>query len=257
MRNGVGGEPHTVTTITLQGENTAAVHQSWGFGGSVATPSPDGRFIYSATAVFSGELEPVYPKMPPQSFAKPYLPSAHGNYFMRLDYKDWDKFGGTLVFFLGGTDRQLANVEGVSNEQIAYGGNRDKLTPDQRVFFIPDAKLVVTIPGTNDRLILHRFDVDQELEKSGIDYLLVTSQPVVQAVKGQPYRYDLAVKSKKGGVKCKLESGPAGMKVTPDGKLTWEVPRDFADAEVAVILTVSDATGQEIFHNFTLALADR
>ena len=87
--------------------------------------------------------------------------------------------------------------------------------------------------------------------------LRVTSQPPLTASKGRPYAYTLRVKSKKGWVKCKLESGPQGMKVTPDGKLTWEVPRDFADAEVAVILTVSDATDQEIFHNFTLTLADR
>jgi hypothetical protein len=259
MRNGVGGEPHTVTIIIFQGEKSAAAHQSWDVAGSVVVPSPDGQFAYSAAAVYTSQLALLHPK-PPPSFAKPFLPALHGPYYMRLDYKEWDKLGGTLVFFLAGNDRpiaQLAGVAGVSNEQISSGSNRDKLTPDQRVFFIPEAKLVVSVPGSNDRLILHRFDMDRELEQSGIDYLLVTSRPVTQAVKGGAYRYALAVKSKKGGVKYRLESGPDGMRISADGRLTWDVPAGFAEAEAGVIVTVSDASGQEVFHTFKVAVRER
>lgn len=53
MRNGVGGEPHTVTALVLQGEKSVAMHQEWNFAGSVITPGPDGRFVYSAAAVLS------------------------------------------------------------------------------------------------------------------------------------------------------------------------------------------------------------
>src|SRR5262249_26818363 len=127
---------------------------------------------------------------------------------------------------------------------------------DQRVFFIPDAQLLVTIPDTYDRLIVRRFDVIQELEKSGIDYLLVTSQPVTQCKIGTTYLYQLAVKSKKGGVKLKLESGPAGMKLSPEGQLTWAVPNNLPEKQVDVLLTVSDASGQECFHNFKLQLVE-
>ena len=67
-------------------------------------------------------------------------------------------------------------------------------------------------------------------------------------------RYDVAVKSKKGGVKVKLESGPAGMKVTPEGRLTWPVPKEFAGTEAEVLLSVSDASGKETFHSFKLSV---
>lgn len=38
--------------------------------------------------------------------------------------------------------------------------------------------------------------------------------------------------------------------------MTWEVPKDFPDPEVRVILSVRDAKGQETFQSFTLAVRD-
>ena len=43
----------------------------------------------------------------------------------------------------------------------------------------------------------------------------------------------------------------------PWGKLEWRVPPDFTEKEVDVILTIADATGQEIFQTFKLAVRDR
>src|SRR5262245_12736939 len=74
--------------------------------------------------------------------------------------------------------------------------------------------------------------------------------PPPVARKGGEYSYLIVVKSKKGGVKCRLEAGPPGMKVTADGMLTWAVPADAADGERDVIITVSDGSGQEVFHTF-------
>ena len=71
------------------------------------------------------------------------------------------------------------------------------------------------------------------------------------ATPGRPFAYAPAVRSKKGGVKMKLESGPDGMKFA-DGKLTWDVPKDQDGKLVDVILSVADASGQEVFHTFTL-----
>src|SRR5262249_4769176 len=131
MRDGVGGEPHTVRTIVFDGEASATTHEVWGVNGSVLTASPDGRRVYTSGAIYTSEMKRVHPKEPVRSFAKPHVPSLHGDYFMRLDYKEWDKLGGSLTFFLAGHERPLvtlSDVEGVSGEQISYGSNRDKLT---------------------------------------------------------------------------------------------------------------------------------
>jgi hypothetical protein len=256
LRNGVGGEPHTCTCVTLR-DGRAEVRTEWGVSSSVLVPAPDGRLVYSGYAVYNKDLKPVLPNPPPQSFAKPYLPAlGHAGYFMRLDYIAWDQLGGTLSFFLAGQGKPFAtrtSVAGVSNEQIAYGGNRDKLVFDQRVFFIPAAKAIITVPQGNDQLILYRFDPEAELERSGVDYLVVTSRPPLTAKKGQELVYQLAVKSKKGGVKYKLESGPAGMALDGNGRLTWRVP---AGTEGDVLIGVRDQSGQEVFHTFKVEVID-
>src|SRR5262245_16903314 len=57
------------------------------------------------------------------------------------------------------------------------GWDRTQFGPWKRVFFIPRAKLIVLFPEGNDRLELYPFDVESALEKSGLDYLLVSSRP--------------------------------------------------------------------------------
>src|SRR5205807_4602699 len=118
----------------------------------------------------------------------------------------------------------------------------------------PAAHLFVTIPATIDRLILQRFDLEDALEKSGVDYLVVTSQPPVSVKRGGAFEYTVVVKSKRGGVSYRLDSGPNGMTISKDGKLTWKVPNDWAELETDVIVGVTDSTGQECLHTFTIKI---
>ncbi len=257
MRDGLGGEPHTMTAVTLR-DGRAAVASQWNVPSSLLVPDADGRTFYTGCAVYGPALTPIFPDPPPKAFCKPFLPAVGGPYFARLDYRKWDKWGGDLSFFVAGAREPFAalkGVEGVSNEQIAYGKNRDKLTYDQRLHFLPAAKLVVAIPNTNDRLVLYPFDPEAALEKSNVDYLVVTSRPPPSAKKGQEYVYTLSVKSKKGGVTYKLDSGPKGMAIDGAGKLTWTPPAD-ADAENDVIVTVKDAGGGETIESFRVGVGE-
>ncbi len=243
---GFGGEPHALKCAVLNGAS-GTVAGVWPGPASLAIPGPAGRTLYTAAGLFTTELKKT-------SFPRTgsFLPAAHGSYFMQLD-------GKTLSFYLAGNDRPFARldgVEGICPENIGYGSARDSINHDKRIHFIPNARLVVSLPTTNDRLLLYRFDPEQALEQSDIDYLVVTSQPRPVAQKGAAYTYPLTVKAKKGGVKYKLESGPEGMKVAADGRLTWNVPAGFAEPEVDVLLTISDASGQEIFHTFKIAIKD-
>jgi hypothetical protein len=171
MRNGVGGEPHTVTCVRVR-DGQAENQPEWGVGSSVLVPSADGRYFGSGVAFFNSQLKAVYPREALKRFDKAFLPAVGNNdYFVELVPAAPGQHGGTVSFFQTGKDRpfaQLTGVEGVTNEQIAYGNNRDKLVWDQRVFFIPAAKVVVTVPPPNDQLVLHRFDVEAELERAGL-----------------------------------------------------------------------------------------
>jgi hypothetical protein len=170
MRNGVGGEPHTVTCVRVR-DGQAEAQSEWGVASSVLVPSADGRHFGSGVAFFNSQLKAVYPPEALKRFDKAFLPAVGNNeYFVELLPAGPYQHGGSVSFFQGGKDRPFAQrggVEGVTNEQIAYGSNADKLVWDQRFFFIPAAKVVVTVPKTNDRLVLHRFDVEAELGRAG------------------------------------------------------------------------------------------
>ncbi|HZZ82037.1 MAG TPA: putative Ig domain-containing protein, partial [Gemmataceae bacterium] len=255
FRHGVGGEGHESGLVHVHGKTAKAI-SIW-CATSILLGSPDGRFVYAGTCVYNSDLKPVHPLKEVTQFAKPYLPAVHGPYFMRLDYKQWDQHGGSLALFFQGNYTPFAtinNIDGVSNEAISYGSNRDKLTHSQRIFLIPAAKLLVSVPKTNDRLVLHQVDVNELLEKSPIDYLLIASQPPTSITASQNLTYKLDVRSKKGGLKFTLDAGPKGMSISPQGELTWNVPADAAAGDENIIVTIRDAAGQEIFHTFRLSV---
>jgi predicted Zn finger-like uncharacterized protein len=271
MHDGAGGEPHALKCIALQGDS-ATLEEIWPGGGSLAIPTPDGRYLCTTTGILTPEFKPLMPKNNGGRNTGPWVPARQGPYLIHLEPASADRpptkqrprpgdaaqGEAALSFHLPGDERPLAKltgVEGVRPEAIGYGQSRDKIEYDKRINYIPAAKVVVTIPPTDDKLILYRFDIDEALEKSDIDYLVVTSQPPPTARKGQLFQYQLVVKSKKGGVKYKLESGPNGMRIDAKGMLNWQVPPDAADAQADVIITVSDATGQELFHTFKLSIA--
>jgi predicted Zn finger-like uncharacterized protein len=252
FHDGFGGEPHALKTMALAGSR-AQGGGVWPAGASIGVPGPDGKLLYCANGVFSPlDMKKVLPK---DAGGGSYLPSTDPALFLRLEPGANGK-AGRLTVHTTGDDRplaQLAGIDAVKAEEVGYGTARDPFHHDKRIHFVPQANLIVTVPPGNDRLVLHRFDLDAALDKSGIDYLFVTSRPPA-AGPGAKFEYRIKVKSKKGGVKFKLDAGPDGMTVSPGGLVTWSVPAGFS-GPAAVIITVSDKTGQETFHSFTLSVS--
>jgi hypothetical protein len=256
-RDGVGGEPHRVNVLKVTG-NTGKAEIAW-IGSSTLVPSPDGRFIYSGSGIYTPQMKLIYPEKEQTSFAKPYLPALHGPYFLRLDAKKWNEHGGSIAVFFQGNYTPFAtinDIDGVINEQIGYGTNRDSLTYSKRVFLIPSANLLVSVPKTNDRLVLHQIDMNKLMEQAPIDYLIVASSPPTQIARGQKLVYKLDVRSKKGGLRFNLDAGPQGMTISPQGEITWSAPPDHPLGDENIILTVRDSAGQEVFHTFRLSVRD-
>lgn len=255
LRPGIGGEPHEVFSISVHGRQATARH-AW-LHASILRPSDAGRVIYAPDGIYNADFQFLFPKPRPdrEDMSKPFLPATQGNYFLRIQPGAPNE-AGSVYLFLPGNDRSIAKldgVEGLFHEDVHYGKSEQPLAHDKRVHLIADAKILVTIPTSRDQLFVYRFDLDKLIEASGVDYLFVTSAPPSTAAKGLAYDYQIVVKSKKGGVKYKLDAGPEGMAITPDGRLRWKVPADFGEKAVDVIISVNDASGQEVLHSFKVS----
>lgn len=221
------------------------------------TPGPDGN-LYSGNGLFTPDLKRI--GRAPLSGAQSLVPAAEGHLYMQMALANPNQFGGA-----GEGQKWKAEVKMIGDERTVYTfkdvgaftndpWGASNIPIDARLHFAPTAQVLVCVPGTNDRLVLRKFDLDAAFEASGVDYLYVSSRPRT-VVPGKGFDYQILAKSKKGGVKYTLDAGPTGLKVDAAGKVTWAAPADFKDPE-SVIVTVSDASGQEIFHSFELAPGD-
>jgi hypothetical protein len=215
-------------------------------------PGPDGRVVYTNQGVRTNRLAGLKGGPPKPGYC---LPAVEGNFYFTLTPAEGGK-GGSLAVYLLGNEQPLVKDVGFTHGIHFDGWDRNFFGPWKRIFFIPRAKLIIVFPESNDRLELHRFDVEEALEKSGLDYLLVTSRPPATATRGGEYTYQVAVKSKAGGVRYQLAAGPERLEVSPGGLVKWRVPADFKGNEGDVILTIRDASGQEVFHTFTIRISD-
>ncbi len=244
------GSPQSLETLVVEGGKVrvSANRPSAGH----AIPSADGRFLLTGRGLYSQQCKSIGK----EDRNNPYLlPAVQGPYCLALDLNQ--KGPGSqrhpVAIHLPGLARPLVTLTGLELPEGMNAWDREKFQTDRRIHFIPDAKLLLTLPTSNDKLILHRLDVEQLVEKSDTDYLFITSQPPESVRKRQTFRYQLQVKSRKGGVSYKLDAAPAGMEVT-EGLIRWTVPADYAEAETTVIVCVSDKSGQEVFQTFKVTI---
>lgn len=249
----VGTSPSGLFSMLINGNETKQFYQHESVGYIV--PSPDGRILYTARGMFTAETNRVSGKAPPGYS----IPAVSGNLYLSIPARgrsNRDEDPGPLSVHLQGDSRPLVTLADVPN--LSQGGDqwsRQSITLDKRVIFNPDAGLILTIPTSQDRFDWYEFDMDKALAASGVDYLFVTSRPKNRAESGKQFQYQIAVKSKNGSVKYRLDAAPEGMKISPKGLLSWQVPSRRPSSEEIVIVAIGDASGQEELHTFRLSVA--
>ncbi|MBW3542409.1 MAG: serine protease [Planctomycetes bacterium] len=236
--------PGTATTFVLEG-NVVKRYDEGAMGHIV--PGPDGKTVFTAQGVASATLKRVGPDDALPGYC---LPAVRGNYFLSLSSAE-DGHGGSVTLHLLGHPRPISRLRTIEHGLKFNAWDREEFGVWRRIFLVPQANVIVVLPPTNDQLVLHKFDVDAALEQSGLDYLLVTSQPPRTAQAGKTFEYSPAVKARHTPVSVELNVGPPGMEVSKTGTLTWKVPAD-SRGDHEVILTVRDARGQEVFHTFAV-----
>jgi S1-C subfamily serine protease len=259
LRASLGGElfaawstmhsPAGLLSFAWKDKKTVEFHYDHADTGYIA-PGPDGKTLFTKTgSLYDESLKQVGGELGKNCS---YVPSTVANYFVGLE-------GNRAMLFVTRTTAPLV-VLGELNEFPATSGSRPNfnntpdLIADKRIQFIPQANVLVTVPPDKDYIVVRRINPVELLKKSEIDYLFVESLPVTEARKGKAYEYSMKVQSRKGKVKYELSGGPDGMTISREGRLTWDVPPEFEGDDVTPIVLVKDASGQEVFHTFTVHL---
>jgi len=227
------------------------VQYSAGGRGQSPIPSPDGQVIYTVGGLQMPDFHPI------AGLDGICLPAHHGPYWLSVPRPPGPGAEGQpadVSIHLAGNNGVFARLTDLEGAEAAEPGDRTRLPLDRRLHFIPDAKVFVTIPAGNDRLVLRKFDPEPVLVKSDLDYLFFTSRPPASAAKGATYSYPVRTKSRKGGVRLQLDLSPPGMALDADGKLTWDVPADFADTEVLVRVSATNDSGQFVSQSFRIGI---
>lgn len=241
--------PSGMITLIVNGKNVKSFyeHNSSGF----VVPAYDGSFIMSGIGKYTLQLKGVGK----QNLGS-IIPAYNPIYYLLIPSADGSKVSNSSIYN-SNSDTALFKLPELSEmtNTVSEEWSKDDFTTDKRYHLIPQFNLLVTIPYTNDKLVLRKLDIKAELIKNGLDFLYVTSTPPSTIKLGATFSYQIKVESNKGGLKYNLDSGPAGMSISSSGLVTWRPKNENTENNFTVIITISDAGGQELFHTFKLSLA--
>jgi len=151
-------------------------------------PGPNSKVVFTGMGMYTGlslvpNQQSAYPGTDRQA---QYLPALHGDYYLYLGLapqppmffpKGVNPKGsngpasnpgpGPAIYKRGLNSPLLKRPDIDIPPQDAMQNLNHDFTFDKRVLLIPQAKLLITIPTSNDRLVLHRVDLEEALEKAG------------------------------------------------------------------------------------------
>ena len=229
---------------------------------TVSALGDDGSQVYARGGVFSATEERLFGKDGQSGSADrtTYIPSFDPCFFLGINHASGPDFGAESVsIYHSGNSVPLAEANDAIPEMISGHDRASKpsnnspedrtLSEDKRYFFYPQFDTFVTVPKTNDRLVVHTFCLRKELAKKGLnDVFIVGSAPAAQV--GAPYRYKVKIQPQADGINFGLVSGPAGLTITPSGDLMWNTPERSGLEKIAVSL--KDASGRESIDTLTI-----
>ncbi len=234
---------HRISLIAVTvGDGTASAHHSSRVG-DWAVPSPSGDRIYAEKGVFSAKAERIGSK----ADARPFIPATRGDYALSWDLEgvEYDAPEVPVTVHHRGDSEPVLEISKVRLPLYR------ELPPHKRIVFVPDAKVIVTLPKERNRLILHRVDIEKLLEQSATNRLFFTSKPPEVFEPGKRFAYQLEAKSTAGEPEFFLDDGPEGMEIALNGRLSWQVPASESNPQ-NIIVRVRDSSGAERLQAFEI-----
>jgi len=261
------GSPSGFQTLAVHRASLKGIYNHDGF--DHLAPGPDGHTVYTGRGgVLDAEGKPKRgSESRPQMTSELSVPSADPAYYLTIDGLDTTRRpnapGGTASVAVAVSasvhaaddGNRLLTVRGL-DEMISAARNEslmpDDFTVDKRFHLVPSANLLITIPFSNDRIVLRRLDITEAIGRLGGQYLIVTSPSVLYARSGNAINHQIEACSKTGGLRYTLSNGPDGLTVSANGQLTWQPPKRLVENVATAVITIADSSGQEHFHTITI-----
>ncbi|MFM8189158.1 MAG: S1C family serine protease [Pirellula sp.] len=250
---GFGGSPTGVLVATLIDRRLTPryEHNSWGH----VVPMADGRNILTGsggvlnqsltgTESTNGRFGVLFPSSHPNIYLS--LPEKHPGYYQPNHHPTRG-----MVRMLG-AEAPLASLPPTSLEATTPSGRFPGPNLDKRLFLDIEAGILVSIPMSDDRVLLHPFDLQAELAKTAADYLVATAPKKTKFTPGEIYQAKIQVETNRPNIGYRLLSGPKGMEISPSGILVWKVPRLYQPSSVEVIVSITSHGDHQAFVAFKL-----
>lgn len=225
------------------------------FHGGTLLPNVDGSAIFSTWgAVYAPNGVPFF-ESPGTTYddGEALIPAYQSPYFFGVIYEYSSQTecpARAISIHQNRSKEPLALWKALPEMTFRESKREGLLTIDQRYHFFPQLNLFLTLPPTNDRLMVRTLNLPQILKAKGVGYLYVTSvAPPARA--GQPFEYQLEAASGAGGVTFSLQAGPEGMAIATAGKVTWSPDKP---GEEPVTVSLKDSSGQEVYHRFLVVV---
>jgi hypothetical protein len=224
------------------------------FNGHWAMPNADGSLVFCFGAgIYDGTDMKI---LAADSFkGAVLLPTEDARFFLAVREETRDT---NQVSICTSADRlpvfTVKGVEKMTGSMLNSGWGH--INGEPRIHYLPSANVLVNLPESNDRVVVRPLNLIDALNQLGQDYLFVLSRPDRQVAAGSTFTYRLDVKSKAGGLRYKVESGPEGMTVSSAGIVRWRAPDRPDPQPIRVILTIRSASGKEVQHAFDLTVVE-
>ncbi len=132
-----------------------------------------------------------------------------------------------------GTNTPIAKLPEIEFGELPNDVNVASMNPDfdKRIFIHLGLNAIVSIPLSNDRIVVQPFNLLEELKGSESDYFVVVSVPTPVFSPGKTYQYQIRTLSANPQIKYKLIEAPGGMSISESGRLIWKVPKNFSNPD--------------------------
>lgn len=250
------GSPAGVQTLSIRGDGTLLSFYEHN-GLNHLAPDPAGTRIYTglgeALNVEGKALRRPDPR-PPFPATAPTIPSSDPAHYLCVRGLRDMRFGnqqpasitasihaaedGSSLFTLTGLDE-------MKDLNVDESSTQTDFTLEKRFHLVPAAQLLITIPTTNDRLVLRRVDIEKTLEDIGYQSLIVATPTDLHVEAGGVLHHQIEARSPGKGLRYELEKGPQGLTLSSTGAVDWALPNDLPNDVEELVVKMSDSSGRK------------